>query len=107
MSRARFQNVIVRVEDDSVRLWPAESLHGESGFFPGDVDLLEFGVSLGLDFNFHFHVEDIQVLLCLANDPESFFGAVDHVLQIEFRDSRRMKPLREEWAQAGWPGGSR
>ena len=59
-----------------------------------------------MDFNLHIHVEDIKILFRFANDPEPFLGAVDHVLQIEFRDSRRMKPLREEWAQAGRLRGS-
>ena len=79
---ARFQNVVVRVEDNSVRLRPSERFHGERRLFPGDRDGLELGISLGLDFNLHVHVKDIQILLRFADDPESFFRAVNHVLQL-------------------------
>src|SRR5665647_427305 len=40
---ARFQDEIVRIEDDAVGLRPPERLHRERRFFSGDVDGLEFG----------------------------------------------------------------
>ena len=70
-------------------------------FLSGDLDGLEFGIALGLDFDFHVHVEEVEILFRLADDPESFLGAVDHILQIEFRNARGMQPLREKWPQAG------
>ena len=74
------------------------TVNGDS--FPEIVDGLEFGIAFGLDFNLDVHVEEIEILLRLADDPESFLGAVDHIFQVEFRDARGMQPLREERPQA-------
>ena len=96
----------MRVDDDSVRFWPSEGFHGECGFFSGDRDRFKFGISFRLNFNLHIHVKNVQVLLCFPDDSETLLGAVDHVLQIEFRNAGGMQPLRKKRTQAGRLRGS-
>ena len=79
---ARFQDVIVRVNDDAVWFWPPERLHGKGRFLAGNLDGLEFRIALGFDLHLDVHAEEIEVLLDLADDSESFLGAVGHVFQV-------------------------
>ena len=68
---AGLQNVVVRVEDDSIRLGPSEDVQIEVGLLAGDLDGLDFRIAFRLDLEFHRHAEEVETLLYLAHDFET------------------------------------
>ena len=86
----------MRVEDDAVGLRAAEHIHIEARFGSAYLNGLELRISLGLHFDFHRHMEKIEVLFQFADDLETLFGPVNGVIERKFRYARRIEPLGEK-----------
>ncbi len=87
------------IDADAAR--PAEGIHHVLRIGAHHLDLLGFGLAVGLDAQLHRHAEEVEVLLNLADGAEALVVAqpVDGVLVGELRRAGAVDPLRKEGGQ--------
>ena len=95
---AGLEDVVVRVQDNAVRLGPSEDVKIEVGLLAGDLDGLEFRIAFGLDFEFYRHAEEVETLLYLTHDFEPALGAEYRVVHRKFRERQWSESIAQRKA---------
>src|ERR1700728_3671866 len=94
--RAGFQHVVIRIDHDSVRFGTPKSVDLKLLSGPRHQDFFVFRISLRVHPNFNGHAERIEILVNFSHNLKTFSRSIDDELQLEFRNPRRIYPLREK-----------
>src|SRR5581483_1752270 len=95
--RGIFQDPVVWIKGQTAGL--SEGLYREGRFGAAHVDALHFTLTIGIDFKFERHAKEIEILADLPDNAEAFLDPEGGVLDLEFRRTGAIDPLREKGSQ--------